>query len=87
MVWCGAILPLMHRHQYLLFRHMTLTRPWHKAYEYDMKRTSSSDAGLSRGNRMSIFQAIAPLSTKAWDDYPAPPFWPDFLDHIQPYPR
>ena len=36
MVWCGAILPPMHRHRYTQYDN-TLTRVWHEAYEDDMK--------------------------------------------------
>ena len=36
MVWCGAILPHMHRHQYTQ-NDNTLTRVWHKAYENDLQ--------------------------------------------------
>ena len=32
MVWCGAILPLMHR-RYFIHCDKTRTRPWYKAYE------------------------------------------------------
>ena len=35
MVWCGAILPPMHRYQYTQYD-KTHTRVWHKAYEDDL---------------------------------------------------
>ena len=35
-VWCGAILPCIHRHRYTQYD-KTLTRVWHKEYEDDMK--------------------------------------------------
>ena len=47
MVWCGAILPSMRRHGFTQYDN-TLTRVWHKAYEGDMKTTSSSDFVPSR---------------------------------------
>ena len=36
LVWCGVILPPMHRHRCTQYNN-TLTRVWHKAYEDGMK--------------------------------------------------
>ena len=47
MVWCGAILPPMHRHQHTL-HDKTRTRVWHKAFEDGMKKKFYSDSILSR---------------------------------------
>ena len=47
MVWYGANLPLMHRHQCTQYDN-PLARVWNKADEDGMKTTSYSDSVLSR---------------------------------------
>ena len=47
MVWCGAILPLMHRHWDIPYD-KTRARLWHKAYEHNIIKASSSDSVPSR---------------------------------------
>ena len=41
MVWCGAIVPLMHRHQYTQYDE-TRTRSWHETDGSSMKKISCS---------------------------------------------
>ena len=68
------IFPLMHHHLHVQCD-KTCTHPWHKATEYKMKKTKSSESAPSRvmaGFSADIMgegcsQKLAPLSTRPWD--------------------
>lgn len=75
-VWCGAITS-MHRHSYAHCE-KTHTRLWHKAYGYNMKRTSSSDSIPSRvleGLSGYALEKIVPLGIRPWDTRPTSNFY------------